>query len=294
MTAGPSPLSSAPTIATAIATVAAAVAFAISSLAHPTGFGQTYLQLNMCGNVCNDGGYAVTDNIETTIGQHSPTVVTLNEVCENQFDRLQADLPAYQGRFDPTGPICQDGARYGNALLARAQRLTFLNSWLLPNPANDETRRLMCLRMQVTGQPSVVVCTVHISSFLANVGPQVSAIATILNGLDVADPVLLAGDFNTDPGDTRLNPLFGSCYAGGSGVFHEADSTGCVARSTLDQKSGSDIENQETFPGHKYDDIFLAEGGWSAVRAQVIDAAGGRSDHHGLLATATLVGSPHL
>jgi endonuclease/exonuclease/phosphatase family metal-dependent hydrolase len=279
-------------ITTAIAAVAAAVAFAISGSAHATGFTQTYLQLNMCGNACNHGGFAVTDNIEATVGERTPTLVTLNEVCENQYDRLQADLTAYRARFDPTGPTCQDGARYGNALFARTTDLTFIGSWLLPNPAEDEARRLMCLHMRVPGQPAVVVCVTHISSFLANVGPQVSAAAGILNGLDTTDPVLLAGDFNTDPGDARMNPLYNSCYAGGIGHFREADSTGCARRSALDQTNGTDVFNQETFPRHKYDDIFLVDGGWCAVRADVIDAAGGLSDHHAEFATATLAGSP--
>ncbi len=270
-------------ITTAIAAVAAAVAFAVSGSAHATGFTQTYLQLNMCGNVCNNGDYAVTDHIEATIAEHAPTVVSLDEVCENQYDRLRTDLTAYRGQFDATGPTCQDGARYGIALFARTPDLALIGSWLLPNPANDETRRLMCLRMKVGTEPVVLVCATHISSFLANVGPQVSAVAGILDGIGGSAPVLLAGDFNTDPGDARLNPLYSSCYPGGTGRFRESDSAGCDRRLT---------PGQETFPGHKYDDIFLADGGWSAVRAQVIDAAGGLSDHHGLLATATLAGPP--
>jgi endonuclease/exonuclease/phosphatase family metal-dependent hydrolase len=270
-------------ITTAIAAVAAAVAFAVSGAAHATGFTQTYLQLNMCGNVCNNGGYGVTDHIEATVAQRAPNVLTLDEVCENQYDRLRSDLTAYQGHFDATGPTCQDGARFGNALFARTADLTFIGSWLLPNPADDETRRLMCLRMRVAGEPTVVICATHISSYLANVGPQVSAVAGILDGIGGSDPVVLAGDFNTDPGDGRLNPLYSSCYAGGTGRFRESDSPGCLRRISA---------NQETFAGHKYDDIFLADGGWSAVRAEVIDAAGGLSDHHGLLATTTLGGSP--
>jgi endonuclease/exonuclease/phosphatase family metal-dependent hydrolase len=270
-------------ITTAVAAVAAAVAFAVSGTAHPTGFTQTYLQLNMCGNACNNGDYAVTDHIEATIAARTPTVVTLDEVCENQYDRLQADLTAYTGQFDATGPTCQNGAGYGIALFARTPDLTPVGSWLLPNPADDETRRLMCLRMRVGTEPVVLVCATHISSYLANVGPQVSAVAGILDSLGGSEPVLLAGDFNTDPGDSRLNPLYSSCYPGGTGRFRESDSFGCVRRISV---------SQETFPGHKYDDIFLADGGWSAVRAEVIDAAGGLSDHHGLLATTTMAGSP--
>ena len=62
---------------------------------------QTYLQFNMCGNACNHGDLAVVRNLEQTIAVDRPIAVTLNEVCENQYDRLRAGLPGYNSRSIP-------------------------------------------------------------------------------------------------------------------------------------------------------------------------------------------------
>jgi len=80
----------------------------------------TYLQFNLCGNVCNGGGLAVVERLATVIEDRRPDAVTLNEVCENQYERLRTDLRAYQGHFDPTGPRCVNGARYAHARLGLA------------------------------------------------------------------------------------------------------------------------------------------------------------------------------
>src|SRR5689334_16588256 len=76
----------------------------------PAAVRQSYLQFNMCGNACNHGDLAVVHNLEQTIGADHPSVVTLNEMCANQFERLDRDLPGYAGRFDATGPVCGNGA----------------------------------------------------------------------------------------------------------------------------------------------------------------------------------------
>jgi endonuclease/exonuclease/phosphatase family metal-dependent hydrolase len=257
-----------------VATVAAVLAgLAVSSAAHATAFKQVFLQLNLCGNACNAGALGVVSALEDTIGRRRPFAVTLNELCENQYERLRADLDGYQGRFDPTGPRCRNGARYGNAILVRAPDLTVIGSWPLPNPAADELRRLMCLSAVLPWGKPLVLCVTHISNEAGNIAAQVRATAGVLNGLTRDHVVLLGGDFNTDPADARLSPLYLSC----TGAFREADSTGCPARAGY----------RQTYPGHKYDYLFLSNGDWSA--AAETDAAGGLSDHHALWATATLL-----
>jgi endonuclease/exonuclease/phosphatase family metal-dependent hydrolase len=110
---------------------------------------------------------------------------------------------------------------------------------------------------------------VHVSSFLANVGRQVSAIASVLSGPNgLAAPgrgrLVLAGDFNTGITDHRLDPLRPG--------FTEADA-----------------DHRATFEQSKFDDVFLAGGGWSSPTAEVLDAAGGLSDHRALWVAATPV-----
>jgi endonuclease/exonuclease/phosphatase family metal-dependent hydrolase len=246
---------------------------------------QTYLQFNICGNACVSGALGVVENLADTIRRRRPAAVTLNEVCENQYDRLTAGLAAYRGRFDPTGPRCRNGERYGNVVLIRTTSAGLVGSWELPSPAEDETRRLMCLGAHVPPTPRLVVCVTHISNTSANVSSQVQAVAGHLRGLASADTdaVLLGGDLNADPSDPRLDPLYGTCDR--PGIFHEVDSAGCESRSVINQASGSDVVNEDTYRDHKFDYIFLSAGDWSSFAA---DATTEASDHDALWATATL------
>ncbi len=254
------------------ATVVAALA--LSGPADATGDLQTFLQFNLCGNACNRGGLQVVTRLEDAIDARRPFAVTLNEVCENQFARLRTDLVLYHGRFDPTGPTCHNGSRYGNAILVRAANATLVGGWNLPNPAGDETRRLVCLRTQ---QPRLIICVTHISNYVGNIAAQVAAVAGILRRLTVGDAVLLAGDFNTDPADPRLNPMYSGCYRPDTGIFREA--AGCPGRPAV---------NEATYGVHKYDYIFLSDVGWSSTVAHAEGIADGLSDHKALWATATV------
>jgi endonuclease/exonuclease/phosphatase family metal-dependent hydrolase len=247
--------------AVALAAVAGVVVAAVGFAggANAASGRQAYLQVNTCGNSCNRGGLAVVRNLAGTIAAHQPYAVTLNEMCENQYDRLRAQLRGYAGRFDPTGPTCRNGARYGNAILVRSSTVDLVRSWPLPNPSGHETRRLMCLRT-----PSFLVCVTHISYLPADIAAQVATVARILRGLgDV--PVLLGGDFNTGPADPRMSPLYGA--------FAEAGS-------------------QATMGARKIDYLFRSAGHWADARDRVIDAARGLSDHRSLLATAVFRGWP--
>jgi len=250
--------------------------------------GQSYLQFNMCGNACNHGDLAVVHNLEQTIETDQPSVVTLNEMCANQFERLSGDLPGYAGRFDPTGPVCTNGSRYGNAILLRGSGVEPVGSWQLPNPAGDETRRVMCVRGRPAGVPSLVACVTHISFKAGNIGAQIDAVAGLLRALPGEDPVLLGGDFNTDPLDARLNPVYDNRYDAGTGAFTEVDSSVAHSRAAGGHLPGV---NDTTFARQKLDYIFLADGHWSGSRATVVDAGGGLSDHGALLATTSLAQS---
>jgi endonuclease/exonuclease/phosphatase family metal-dependent hydrolase len=236
------------TVAACAGALVATTAFASAATS-----GQAYLQFNMCGNICNQGGLSVVRNLERTITAVRPWAVTLNEVCENQYDSLRGRMPAYAGGFDATGPMCASGSRYGNAILVRAAGVDTLGSWPLPNPAGGETRRLMCVSVR-----RVAVCVTHIAPVPGNIAAQVDTVAAVLSGLGDR-PVLLGGDFNTDPGDARLNPLYRTCYSPGT---------------------------EHTFPKHKLDYVFLSRGHWADPRASTLDAANGLSDHRALLATA--------
>jgi endonuclease/exonuclease/phosphatase family metal-dependent hydrolase len=265
----------------ALALISVAAVLAIVAVLAPSGAAhgsRSYLQFNLCGHACSGGELAVATDLANTIEERMPFVVTLNEVCENQYDQLRTDLAAYDGQFDPTGPRCRNGARYGNAVLLRATGLDVVGSWQLPNPAGDETRRLLCVRSHM------IVCVTHISNEAGNIAAQVGAVADIISGLDLNYPLLLGGDFNTNPDDPRLDPLYRTCEGGG-GRFHEADSAGCANRSVLNGRVGSDVINEDTYGRHKYDYIFLSAGDWPESTADAIEATNRLSDHDALWAT---------
>jgi endonuclease/exonuclease/phosphatase family metal-dependent hydrolase len=273
--------------ALASAVLVVAVLLAAPALAGDTEemtYRQTFLQFNLCGNACSNGGFAVVDRLVTAIRDRAPAAVTLNEVCQNQYSHLLSQLDAYRGRFDPTGPTCHNGARYGNAILIRSAGVDLVGSWLLPNPAGDESRRLMCLRPRPPA-PRLTVCVTHISNVSGNIAAQVGAVAAHLRGRPA---VLLGGDFNTDPADPRMDPLYSNCYRSGTGDFREADSAGCASRAALNQPAGSDVLNEDTYRRHKFDYIFLSEVDWSAPRADATDGATALSDHDPFWATAIL------
>lgn len=273
-----------------VAAAAAAVAVVVLALtggARAEPHRHTYLQFNLCGNACSHGGPGVVDELAGWIQRRRPLVVTLNEICENQYERLRADLGAYRGLFEPTAR-CRNGARYGNVILVRGE-VDRVGSWALPNPAGDEGRRLLCARARPAGAPELVACVIHISNYAGNIASQVEVVAGHVNRLAADHAVLVGGDFNTDPADPRLDPLYRGCDGAGPGAFREADSAGC-ARSPLNQRAGSDVVNEDTYVGHKYDYIFLSDGDWTAVAADATEP-NGFSDHDPLWAT-TAVGAP--
>jgi endonuclease/exonuclease/phosphatase family metal-dependent hydrolase len=276
--------------------MAAAVAFTVLAAtggdARATAHQETYLQLNLCGNACNRGAQLVVSAVANFIVSHRPSAVTLNEVCENQYDALRDDLVIYHGRFDATGPMCHNGYRYGNAVLVRTAGVSLVGSWPLPSPAGDEARRLMCLRAQLPGPATaLLVCVTHISNVSANIAAQVGAVAGVVRGLAATGALVLGGDFNTDPGDARMDPLYG-CRSGaggwqeaGPGGWQEADARGCASRALIDGRAGGDIINEHTWQRHKYDYMFVGGNAVSWLGAQVTDAANGLSDHAALEAT---------
>jgi endonuclease/exonuclease/phosphatase family metal-dependent hydrolase len=208
-------------------------------------------------------------------------------VCENQYTRLRAELESYHGHFDPTGARCRNGGRYGNAVLVRSADVDLLGGWDLPNPARDEARRLFCLSTRLPDATTLVVCVTHVSNYSDNIAAQVDAVAGHLRRLATDHAVLAGGDFNTNPADARLDPLYRPCDGSGPGVFHEADAGGCANRSRLNHPVGDDVINEDTYGRHKYDYLFLSDGGWSTFAAETT-APNGLSDHDALWATATL------
>lgn len=235
------------------------------------------LQFNMCGNACGTR-FAVVDDLESEITDRAqqPFVVTLNEVCRGQYDRLLADLP-YHGHFQPTMPNrCWDGSDYGIAVLVRSSDVGYAGSAPLPAPAGGEPRTVTCVRTAFQSRP-LVACATHLDTDPANTASQVTAVAEHAGAFRAGAAVVVGGDFNTTPGRPALDPM--------DADFVEADAaddafTGGCSRARCGDRPGY------AHPTRKIDYVFLSRGDFTGTSELVTSAA--HSDHVPLWATATL------
>jgi endonuclease/exonuclease/phosphatase family metal-dependent hydrolase len=230
----------------------------------------TFLQFNLCGSACGTR-FGIVADLEREIRGHSPQpyVVTLDEVCRGQYDRLVADL-RYAGHFEPTVPDrCWDGSDYGIAILVRAGAVGFAGSWALPAPAGGEPRRLACVRTEVRDRP-LTGCVTHLDTDPANTPSQVAAVARHAAALG---PAVVGGDFNAVPGAAALAPMYAAFDEVGGGV------TGGCAAARCGAGPGY------AHPTRKIDYLFLTRGAFTGPVARTTDAP--HSDHVPLWATAT-------
>jgi endonuclease/exonuclease/phosphatase family metal-dependent hydrolase len=238
--------------------------------------GLTFLQFNMCGNACGTR-FAVVGDLEREILGHpaQPDVVTLDEICRGQYDKLVADLH-YGGHFEPTvRDRCWDGSDYGVAILVRTAEVGYVGSWPLPSPAGGEPRTLACVRTTVRSRP-LVGCVTHLDTDPANTPSQVAAVAARTTAF-TGDLVVVGGDFNASPDSAAMDPMYGAfdeVEPGRGGEF----TGGCSA-----PRCGSRPGYRH--PIRKIDYIFLSRGGFADRTARTIDAP--HSDHTPLRATAT-------
>jgi endonuclease/exonuclease/phosphatase family metal-dependent hydrolase len=241
--------------------------------ADATAGGMAFLQFNMCGNVCG-ARFRVVAELEREIARRDPqpSVVTLQEVCRSQYDRLVADA-RYDGHFEATLPDrCWDGTDFGVAVLVRTGDVEHLGSWPLPSPAGGEPRMVSCVRT-----PELVACVTHLDTDPENTPSQVAAVAARAGSYLSGSPVVVGGDFNTTPDSTALRPMYD--------LFAEADSadgefTGGCSRARCGDRFGYHR------PTRKIDYLFLSRTGFGGVSG---DAASARhSDHTPLWATADL------
>jgi endonuclease/exonuclease/phosphatase family metal-dependent hydrolase len=235
----------------------------------------TFLQFNLCGSACGTR-FTIVADLEREIREHDPQpyVVTLQEVCRGQYDRLAADL-GYAGHFEPTVPDrCWDGSDYGIAVLVRAGAVAFAGSWALPAPAGGEPRRLACVRTAVGDRP-LVGCVTHLDTDPANTPSQVAAVAGRVAAFPGA--VVVGGDFNAGPASPAMAPLYAGFTEAGGGPTGGCSAARCGSRPGW------------AHPTRKIDYVFLSRGAFADPVARTADAP--HSDHTPLLSTAVLTGA---
>lgn len=208
-------------------------------------------QFNVGGHVWehgNDHATSPDDPVEAlyrSLAVDSPRerAASLNELCKNQFDHLMAKLPAeWRGRFVVTkepqagGDLCKAESRdgkqhkFGNAILVRAAPIVSgsVRREPLPYKKNGEHRHLICVTADLPTK--IRFCSVHIAPLgtwdndkHAKQKAQIRRVREVVNSFN--RPVVLMGDFNTDPTSDKLDQIYHDTkYGGGAfGKFLEAD-----------------------------------------------------------------------
>ncbi|MEU4579694.1 hypothetical protein [Nonomuraea sp. NPDC023979] len=164
------------------------------------------LQMNLCNSgkaPCYSGGRSVLEGVEL-IEAKLPSLVTLNEVCENDVtflrDRLSVRGYAYSvfqpaRNGDDSGPAtCTNGQPYGIGMIVRGEGSIGYGGQYAAQVANAERRVYWC-----TDWLHQVACITHLTNMSTAVaGQQAHEILSIAqsNGADVGKKAIVAGDFN--------------------------------------------------------------------------------------------------
>ncbi|TDD72207.1 endonuclease/exonuclease/phosphatase family protein [Actinomadura darangshiensis] len=239
------------------------------------GAGKTkrYLQLNIAGNSMHGGKVTPAKSVVARVKKEQPYVVTLNEVCATQFAYLKKQLAddGYRAAHGLTGTHCKDGSAFGNVVLIRIAS-SVVGNWKLPNPVNEEHRRLLCVKAT---NYAMVACATHISYGKEDKAGQVRAVADRVNAFRAKGyRVILGGDFNLQPSSPELDPIYDTCYPSGGGALFETDAARCGERAGDPTAKGK----------WKLDYIFYSPE-YTGLKGEVVSTE--VSDHGELWGTAT-------
>ncbi|MEU4539841.1 endonuclease/exonuclease/phosphatase family protein [Streptosporangium sp. NPDC023825] len=200
------------------------------------------MHFNMAGGALNGGDYPIVHRILTEVQTRRPDVISLNEVCERQYDHLVDQLEtagyAMEGYFQESRLVVPDcvhlgdtRTRAGNAILVRAdvteeKGYMFTTDHRLEErdlPTLLEERSVACVTavFPTTSQP-VKACSTHLSDGDAT-GAQAETreLFRVFAPEANSRPFILMGDLNLTPDDTAVGRLY---YPSGNGYFWETDS----------------------------------------------------------------------
>lgn len=185
------------------------------------------MQYNFCGAICNVGVVAkaganndVVEDIRNRIVAFRPHIVTLNEACDGQVDRLKTLL---QNSAWPMGGVfraqrsdgrCHGGSRgFGDAVLT-AGPVGAREVLDLPDRGKED-RAILCLNTAAGGP--VLACALHLVTGKGEPGTdelslQLAAAARMLNRKADSRAVITGGDFNVPP--SRMGALIDGSRGG--------------------------------------------------------------------------------
>ncbi|MFI0822871.1 FG-GAP-like repeat-containing protein [Streptomyces roseolus] len=214
-------------------------------------------------------------------------VVMLQEMCKGQYDELRKLLPGYAGVWNSnqTAAGCSKwGAdqTFGQALLVKGpqSQVTGMSAVVTPVhlPEVTEPRSVVCAKAPVEGRV-VLACGTHLMQNDAKQNDTPALLERIdewANGL----PVILAGDFNDDPADSNMDPV----YAGRPGTLSLIEA-GCgdtpcrTGTSTL-------VNEDKTAYVSKFDYTFFSRQDFRDRRSETVETGLTKVKDHLLLRSA--------
>jgi endonuclease/exonuclease/phosphatase family metal-dependent hydrolase len=243
------------------------------------------LHWNLAGAVKNSGDYDVVDRLVAEVLAKRPDIVTMNEICLNQFDNLRGKLVQAGYRLDGnfyTAKLANCGnagdIRFaaGAAVLVRgevglSEKYAFDSDNVLgkDTPIPDSNDRIVgCLRVRITGTTKdTKVCTTHLAQEDDTQSPpwrvpeiQSRELARVFGPEARSMPFVLTGDFNvpTPPANAGLSTLYSGAI--GTGEFREAwEERACVSLPTCGPEQGGPPTQHNGEKGDRKLDYILAD-----------------------------------
>jgi hypothetical protein len=238
------------------------------------------LDWNVAGAADHFGDTSVIDRLVTEVLDRQPEVLTLNEVCQNQYNYLLDRLtdvgyqmagtfaPAEAGNLwcapgDPTALLNVGNVVLVRGTVTRTQKFIFgLDNKLAEDglPIPEITKRsVACVTGRLPGADrDTKFCATHLEKgYPANQEAAVQAreLARVFGPEARQMPLVIAGDTNipTPPTDAGLGPLYGAPL--GTGDFWEVEQERvCITESTCELFQGG----QATYSDRKLDYVFAS------------------------------------
>ena len=240
------------------------------------------LHWNVSGALLNQGDYYVVDRLVSQVLAKRPDVLSVNEICVNQFDALKARLVAagYQmeGHFGVTNQFTHEcfneadnRTDVGNAVLVRGPKLRTQDYVFMAGNALVENgvpvplvfeRAVACLTTRFSDTNlDTKICVTHLETGFPerhDAEEQARELARRFGPEARQAPFILIGDTNIfmPPDTAALGTLYSAPI--GTGDFSEIEQErGCVMSPTCDLfQGGTPTYNLLNGPNKKLDYVF--------------------------------------
>lgn len=231
-----------------------------------------FLQFNVAGATRNNGDLVVSRKVDELVEIRNPNIITLNELCRNQYSKLKELLPSYDSMWATTlleAENCNNG-EYGIAVFSENAMTDQFERQLPDDPGNPEGRKLLCGKTDFHSRV-VAACVTHLhpkSEYWRNLQIQKS-LYFINDEYNANRPIVFGGDFNLNPNDNDLDRVYSSGNGGDAfGRYDEVDQGhGC---SSGDPKCRGGVDTHDT--EGKVDYIFITDCDFKSIEGSTFSS----------------------